>query len=265
MTPVLAANGIRHAYDGPEVLAGVDTTVQGGELVGIVGPNGAGKSTLLRIMAGLLAPVSGQVTLNDTPLASIPRDERARNIAFLPQAVNPAFSLTVFEVVGLGRFPYLGALSALRSGDRAIVEQVMEATQVVSLRDRSFVTLSGGERQRVLVASILAQEPRLLLLDEPTSALDLHHQVELMSLLRKLADEGYGVAVVTHDVNLAARFCNRIVLLAAAHGLVGDGPPETILTESLLSRAYDCPLRVSAHPLFGTPLVSAEEDEGSDA
>jgi iron complex transport system ATP-binding protein len=243
---------------GPDVFTNVNAAVRGGELLGLVGPNGAGKSTLLRALCGLLQPRTGRVTLDGKPLSSIPMKERAQTIAFLPQQVQPAFSLTAFEVVCLGRFPYLSAFGGWTANDRAIADRCLVETETESLRDRDFVTLSGGERQRVLVASVLAQEPDLLLLDEPTSALDIHHQIEIFALLRRLARGGYGVGVVTHDLNLAARFCDSLALMAAGEGVVADGTPTDVLTEELLSKAYCAHIRVGVHPLTGAPLVTAD-------
>lgn len=263
MTRTLEANAISFEYE-PQtpVLRGVTAGVTSGELLGVVGPNGSGKSTLLRLLCGLMRPRSGSVRLDGKPLAAFSTLQRARVIAFLPQLVNPVFSLKVFEVVCLGRHPHLGALGALGPRDRDVAEHCLIDTGIEYLRDRDFMSLSGGERQRVLVASILAQEPDLMLLDEPTSALDVHHQVEVFALLRRLAHSGYGVAAVTHDVNLAARFCDRLLLLGGRdHEIVAVGPPVAVLTDELLSRAYGAAIRVAEHPLTGTPLVTADAPE----
>ena len=258
MKRVLKAESVAYAYDpGKSVFAEVDAVVRSGEIVGLVGPNGSGKSTLLRVLCGLLRPQAGRVTLDDKLLASFSGKERARILAFLPQAVNPAFALSVFEVVCLGRYPHIGAFGAFQPRDKAVAERCIRDTEIEALRARDFMTLSGGERQRVLLASILAQEPDILLLDEPTSSLDIHHQVEIFTLLERLAAEGYGIAVVTHELNLAAQFCNRLLLLAANHRLLASGSPETVLTEGLLSQAYGSTIDVSKHPVTGAPLIWA--------
>ena len=259
MTRCLKTESVAHAYEpGKDVFRDVDASVQSGEIVGFVGPNGSGKSTLLRVLCGLLKPLAGAVTLDGKPLSSFSGIERARILAFLPQAVTPAFTLNVFEVVCLGRYPHVGALGALRSQDKEVAERCMCDTEVEDLRARDFMTLSGGERQRVLLASILAQEPDILLLDEPTSALDIHHQIEIFALLERLARGGYGIGVVTHDLNLAARFCHRLLLLSANREKPISGTPETVLTEAVLSQAYAAPIRVSEHPVTGTPLIWSE-------
>ncbi len=256
----LKAESLAYAYEaGRPLFKGVDAMVHSGEMVGLVGPNGSGKSTLLRVLCGLLKPHAGRVTLDGRSLASFASMERARVLAFLPQSVTPAFALNVFEVVCLGRYPHMGAFGALRPQDKDIAERCLRDTGVDDLRARDFLTLSGGERQRVLLASILAQEPNILLLDEPTSALDIHHQIEIFALLERLASEGYGVAVVTHDLNLAAQFCDRVLLLASTHELIASGKPESVFTEDLLSRAYGAPIRVHRNPVTGAPLIWAEK------
>jgi iron complex transport system ATP-binding protein len=257
----LKAESVAFAYDpGRPVFSGVTAEIRCGSIAGIVGPNGSGKSTLLRVLCGLLRPDSGSVTLDGRALTSFSRTERAKKIAFLPQSVNPAFALTVFEVVCLGRYPRIGAMAALGAEDRAIAERCLTETGTVDLRDRDFMTLSGGERQRVLIASVLAQEPDLVLLDEPTSALDIHHQMEIMSLLRRLAARNFGFAVVTHDLNLAAQFCDCLLLLASG-GVAASGGYEQVLTEPVLSSAYNAAIRVDRHPSLGTPLIWARQED----
>jgi len=262
MRRTLQAESVQFSYEaGKPVLSGVSAAVTGGEIAGIVGPNGSGKSTLLRVLCGLLHPQAGAVSLDDRRLAEFAHLERARTIAFLPQAINPAFALSVVEVVRLGRYPRVGPLGGYGPEDRTVVQRCLRDTETDHLAARDFLTLSGGERQRVLLASILAQEPDLLLLDEPTSALDIHHQIDIFALLTRLARQGYGVGVVTHDLNLAARFCDRLFLLATDQGLLAQGPPAVVLTEELLSKAYTARIRVSDHPVTHTPLITAETPE----
>jgi iron complex transport system ATP-binding protein len=253
------ARGLWFAYEADShVLCNVDAAVAGGVLSGIVGPNGCGKSTLLRILAGLLRPRRGDVLLEDRPLRDLPGRERARTLAFLPQDINPAFSLSAFEVVCLGRYPHAAGWGTLRRHDLEVAERCLEQTMAADLRHRPFGQLSGGERQRVLLASVLAQEPALLLLDEPTAALDIHHQVEVFELLRTLARGGYGIATVTHDLNLAAQYCDELLLLSGDHTSVATGTPEQVLTEPLLAQAYGAAIRVGRHPFAATPFVAAQ-------
>lgn len=259
----LEAERVSFSYEpGIPVLSNVSALSQSGRLFGIVGPNGAGKSTLLRVLCGFLHPSAGRILFDEKPLSMQSHLDRAKTIAFLPQSVNPVFSLRAFEVVCLGRYPHLGAFGSLLSRDKEIAFRCMRDTYTEPLKDRPFLSLSGGERQRVLLASILAQEPQLLLLDEPTSALDIHHQIEIFTLLRRLADDGYGVCVVTHDLNLAGRFCDELLLLSFDSGrMLAHGQPDSVLTEDLLSEAYAATIRVCQHPITGAPLVSAEVSE----
>ena len=253
------AEGVWFAYEADRhVLQGVSAGVSGGVFSGIVGPNGCGKSTLLRLLAGILKPSRGEVLLEGAPLRDLPGRQRARQLAFLPQDINPAFSLSAFEVVCLGRYPHTAGWGTLRPSDIEVAERCLEQTMSADLRHRPFAELSGGERQRVLLASVLAQEPALLLLDEPTAALDIHHQVEVFELLRGLARDGYGIATVTHDLNLAAQYCDELLLLSQKHVTVASGSPEQVLTEPLLALAYGANIRVGKHPFAATPFVAAQ-------
>lgn len=261
----IRARQVRFGYVAAKpVLDNVDASVSSGELVGIVGPNGCGKTTLLRLFIGILTPQSGSVTIDGRPVSALSPRERARIVGFLPQTVNPIFSMRVAEVVRLGRYPHLGAFGAFRAHDHAVAERALAETETTALRDRDFFSLSGGERQRVLLASLLAQEPRLLLLDEPTSALDVHHQIDIFGLLCRLRDAGFGVAVVTHDINLAARYCDRMMVFGHRHrGIVAAGPVAQVITEPVLSEAYGARIRVCEHPLTKTPLITVETPTGA--
>lgn len=264
MNHILQAESISFAYgvSGP-VVNNVTVSIHSGRLTGIVGPNGSGKSTLLRLLCGLLRSQSGQVTLNSRPLEEYPAWERARTLAFLPQTVTPAFSLTAFEVACLGRYPHTGGWGGLRASDIDIARRCMRETVAETLGGRPFLELSGGERQRVLLAGILAQEPKLLLLDEPTSALDIHHEAQVFALLARLARREYGIAVVTHDLNTAAQFCSDLVLLSEDHRVLASGSPDEVLTSARLSQAYGAPVLTGKHPFFGTPFVAAQPGEAS--
>ena len=253
----LAADRLNFSYaPGAPVLAEVSTLLETGSVAGIIGPNGAGKSTLLQLLCGLLVQDSGTVTLDGRPLVTFTARERARIIAYMPQSVQPTFSLSVREVVALGRYPHLGPFGALGEPDHAIVRACLARTETEAFAERDFLSLSGGERQRVILASVLAQEPRILLLDEPTSALDLPHETAFFVQLRHLATQELGVIVVTHDINMAAQFCDRLLLLGKDHSLITQGTPEEVLTAEHLTAAYGSPLVVTAHPIAGTPFVT---------
>ncbi len=252
----LAARGVSFAWERGESPAvdGVDLRVGRGELVAVVGPNGAGKSTLLGLLSGWLTPRSGSVELEGKALDRWPARERARRLALLPQDAAPLYDLTVAEVVAMGRHPHRGAWAPLDARDRRVVAAVLAATDTRGLRHRRFATLSGGERQRVLLASVLAQEPAVLLLDEPTASLDLHHGAEVFRQLGRAAREGTGVLAVTHDLNLAALFADRVVLLARGRVAV-EGAPSDVLTEEILRRVYGPELVVVDNPASGRPAV----------
>lgn len=251
------------AYRYPEGawrLGPVSVRIGAGELVAVIGPNGSGKSTLLKLAAGVLPPESGRVCLAGRDLAGLPRREIARQLGYLPQGIHYGFDYTVEEVVAMGRFPHLSGMGFLTRRDIEVVARCMEETETVAYRDRALSHLSGGERQRVLLASILAQEPQLLLLDEPTTALDIHHQALFFRLLRRLVAAGMGVGVVTHDLNLASLYCDRLVLMAEG-ACRREGVPEDILTPDTLSDVYGERVRIQTDPQSGRPLVLPVAEE----
>lgn len=237
----LEARGLSAAWPGVgEVLRAVTLRLEPGTLTALVGPNGAGKSTLLRALAGLLRPTAGEALLSGRALQSWPLAERARHLGFLPQEIQPAFSFTAEEAVALGaRVAGHARWSdpGLTNEGRAAVARALAAVGAGHLSNRRLDQLSGGERRRVLVASVLAQEPRWLLLDEPAAMLDLHHQAGLFRMLRGLADGGLGVLCATHDLNLAARSAQRMILLDGG-AVTADGPPAQLLRDPALRRAF---------------------------
>ncbi len=251
----LRAEGLRYRWEAGREPAvdGVSLEVGPGELVAVVGPNGSGKSTLLALLSGWRHPEAGRVLLDGRPLGTLRPRERARLLAFLPQQVVPLYELTVAELVATGRYPWLRGVPAPGRRDPA-VERALAAADLEALAERPFGSLSGGERQRALVAATLSQEPRWLLLDEPTASLDLHHAVAIFRVLQASAEEGLGVLVVTHDLNLAALFASRVALLQRGR-LAGLGRPEEVLTGHTLGRAYGPEVLVTVHPATGRPAV----------
>ena len=229
----------------------VSVAVQRGSLTGLLGPNGCGKTTLLRLMAGVLQPGQGSVTLNGGSLREIPRRELARQVAVVPQETHPAFDYTVLEMTLMGRHPHLGLMQLEGPDDIAIAHESLAATGTADLAHRAFATLSGGEKQRVVIASALAQSSSVLLLDEPTASLDLAYQLEVASLLSRLnRDRGVTMVLATHDLNLAAALCERIVLLK--HGQVlAQGPTRETLTAANIRLLYDVDADVQFHPRAG--------------
>ncbi|KQS85597.1 ABC transporter [Methylobacterium sp. Leaf361] len=223
--------------DGRTILSDMGLTVRPGRFVGLVGPNGAGKTTLLRVLAGLITPARGRVDLDGRPLAGLAREERARRIAALFQGGGVGWPMTVREIVALGRLPHRRAFASLAEVDEIAVARAMARTDIAHLADRTEPTLSSGERMRALLARALAVEAPWLLVDEPVTALDPAHQLDAMALLRSVSRDGTGVVAVLHDLTLAARFCDRLVVLAGGR-LIADGTPEEALTDVLLARVF---------------------------
>lgn len=256
--PILQAGALQASYGGNEVLRALDLTLSAGEMVGLLGPNGSGKSTLLRVLCGLLAPTGGKVALAGAPLASYSALQRARLLGLVPQYATIPFAFSVSDLVAMGRNPYLGLLQSPGARDFAAINAALERTDCLHLRERLVTELSGGELQRVIIARALAQEPRVLLLDEPTAHLDLNHQLDIARLLRQLnREQGLTVLWVSHDLNLAAEFCERLVMLQEGR-IVTDGRPGEVLTPQWLAQVYGLQLPVAANPTSGRPQVVIE-------
>ena len=267
---LMAIEDLRFRYENSDwEIGGISLSLGRGELLAIIGPNGSGKSTLLKLCAGVLAPSGGRVVLDGSKLATLDRADVARTLGYLPQQVAYTFDYLVEEVVGMGRFPHLTGMGFLSEQDVRIIARSMGQTETSDYRGRRISQLSGGERQRVFLASVLAQEPRILLLDEPTSALDIHHQVLFFRLLRRLARNGMGMAVVTHDLNLASLHCDRLLLLANGRTAI-DGEPDAVIRPDVLSEVYGEHILVDRDPRTGRPFVlplpgDAGEDNGGHA
>lgn len=239
------------------VLSGIDLQLRPGEVLGVLGPNGAGKSTLLAALTGELPASTGQVTLDQRALDDWSGPERARRLAVLPQSSSLNFAFRVEEVVAMGRLPH----DSGRVRDAQIVQEALHAADAAHLAGRSYLELSGGERQRVHLARVLAQlwpggDGQILLLDEPTSMLDPLHQHTCLQAVRHLAESGAAVLVILHDLNLAARYCDRLLLLeqGRAHAL---GTPAEVLRAEPLQAVFGLEVLVQTHPERGHPLIVA--------
>jgi iron complex transport system ATP-binding protein len=242
-------------FYGPErqVLANISLSFLPGAKIGVLGPNGAGKSTLLGCMAGLLRPSYGVVELDATPLSSLAADERARRIAFLPQIAEISWPVEVATLVALGRIPFRHRASDAEN--EAAVRRAMQATRTTQWAQRTVTSLSGGERARVLLARVLAGESDWILADEPFAGLDPAHQFEAADLLRSLAMQGHGVVLTIHDLALAARIADRVVVLH--HGrIVADGTPEAALTPPTLREVYGIDAQWLSVRGRGAPLIA---------
>ncbi len=251
---VLEVHDVACAYDAMPALDGVTVDVDAGEMLGVVGPNGSGKTTLLRVLDALLRPTRGAVRLDGADLAAVSRKAVAKVIGVVPQASAPGFGFTTLEIVTMGRAPHLHPLAPEGADDEAAVRQAMERTDTWQLRHRPIDTLSGGERQRVLLARALAQTPRVLLLDEPTAHLDLKYQLEMMALVHALARDGLAVVAAVHDLNLAAQFCDRLVMLNRGR-IAAVGSPAEVLTAAALLAVYGTEVVVEHHPATGRPHI----------
>ncbi len=240
---ILAAEAVTCGFpQRPDFLKPVSLQIAGGQCWGIIGPNGAGKSTLLRLFAGLLAPTSGRLLFEGRPLTRVGLRERARRIAFLPQSPPRDMAMSARDVVLLGRYPHRQFGLFESAADFQLTRRAMMTTQTLEYADRPISTLSGGEAQRVHIAAALTQEPILLLLDEPTAALDLYHQLSIFGILQELTRQsGLAVVVVTHDLNLAARFCTHVLLLDDGT-TIASGPPNTVITPQVLEPVYEVKL-----------------------
>ncbi len=219
------------------LLREINIAVRSGEMVGLIGPNGSGKTTLLRILANLRLPDEGAVSYAGRSAAEIGARTLSRQIAYLAQGANVHWPMRVETLVELGRLPHRRPMQGLSSGDRAAIERAMTACDVIAFRNRTMSEVSGGERLRILLARALAVEAEILLADEPIAALDPLHQLQVMELLRRTAREGRGVIVVLHDLALAARYCDRLILLAGG-GVLAAGKPGDVLTDPHIATAY---------------------------
>jgi iron complex transport system ATP-binding protein len=251
----LAAEKVTLAYDDHVVVRDLDLQLTEGSFTAIVGPNGCGKSTLLRALGRLMRPTGGQVLLDGQAIARTPTREVARVLGLLPQSPIAPDGLSVADLVARGRHPHQSWLRQWSRDDEAVVAEALSWTDMAELADRPVDELSGGQRQRAWISMALAQGTDLLLLDEPTTYLDLSHQIDVLELVGRLhAERGRTVVVVLHDLNLAARYAQRLVAMKDGV-LVSSGRPEEVLTEQLLADVFDLEARVLPDPVSGTPMV----------
>lgn len=248
----LVAENLTVVLGGRTVLDGVDTRFRPGEVTAIVGPNGTGKSTLLACLAGLRKPDTGEVRLGQTPILTLPHRDRARRIGFLPQTPEVAWAVDVETLVGLGRTPHCGA-RGLGEVDRAAVEDALARTRLTGLARRDVTTLSGGERARALLARVLAGDPSWLLADEPLAGLDPGHQLDAVELMRDFAREaGQGVVMTLHDLGVALRLADRVLVLQGGK-VIADAAPLEALTPEVLAKAYG--VEAAIVPGLSGPLI----------
>ena len=243
-------------YSGQWVLDAFSLEVREGEILGIIGPNGSGKTSLLKLMAGLLRPQTGRVSLGHQDLAQLTPRALARRTAVVPQENHVLFPFTVAEIVLMGRFVHQNGWSWESAEDLRIARVVIRLMDLESVAHRTFQELSGGERQRTIIARALAQQAPVLLLDEPTAYLDIKHQLEIYATLRRLnQDRGVTIVVVSHDLNLASQYCHRLLLLHEGRAF-RTGSPAEVLTVEHLGIVYGCDVIIDQHPEAGTPRIT---------
>lgn len=259
-----AAVTVRYPGADRPALDGVTVGVADGSLTAVLGPNGSGKSTLMRALLGVAPLAGGTASVDGRPVAEWSRRDLARSVGVVPQSETIAFPLSVRELVAMGRYPHLGPLRAEGAADREAVERALARCDVTGLAERRVTSLSGGELQRTRIARALAQEPAVLALDEPTAGLDLGHEMAILELLRAWADGGMTVLLITHQLNLAARFADRMVLLDGGR-VAADGTPAEVFRREVLERVYGWRLHVDQDPVTGTPRVVPLGSEGAGA
>nr|WP_206704111.1 ABC transporter ATP-binding protein [Paenibacillus polymyxa] len=258
--------GLTRAYGEFDVLKNISWNVDEGAWWGIIGPNGSGKSTLLHLLSGVDQPTSGSVHIYGKKVGSYSRKELSRLVAVLQQEGIPPVRYTVREVIEMGRFPHQDWLGREKGVDvEAITERVLARLSLTSLADRTLDRLSGGQRQRVALAKVMVQEPQVLLLDEPTTYLDLRYQLEFMELLAEWRQEtGVTIIAVLHDLNLAAQFCDNLLVLK--DGMVeGLGTSSDLLTEDRIRRVYGVEPVMLPHPDSGVPQLLLRRSAASTA
>ncbi|MFC1988132.1 ABC transporter ATP-binding protein [Chloroflexota bacterium] len=254
----LEVQNLTLAYGRHMVVSDLTFRVMPGEMVGLIGPNGCGKSTIIKALSRVVPPSSGQIFLDGKDISQVSRGDLARLLGVVPQMPILPNAFTAFEIVLMGRNPHLGLLQYEGARDMAITWQAMERTATQSLAERRIDELSGGEIQRVVIARVLTQEPKSILLDEPTSNLDISHQIEILDLIKNLCRENnLAVVIALHDLNLAPQYCNRLILINNGRVHV-QGTPVEVITPENIKEVYGVEHCVYAHPANGLPIVLLE-------
>jgi len=248
---ILKVENVNFAYDSDSVLEGITFEARKGEILGIIGPNGSGKTTLLRCLNKVLKPKVGTILLDEENICSVKQKEIAKLVAVVPQNSIHKFSFTVLDTVLMGRFPHLGRFDRESERDFGIAQNCLRLCGVERLSSKLVTELSGGEYQKVIIARALAQQPRVLLLDEPTLHLDIHHQLDLLELLKTLAEqEELIVIMVSHDLNLAARYSNRLLVLKEGR-IYKAGKPQDVLNSTCIKDVYKIDTEITISKITG--------------
>ncbi|WP_142502100.1 Fe(3+) dicitrate ABC transporter ATP-binding protein FecE [Klebsiella sp. 2680] len=249
----LRTENLTAGYNGKRIINDLNLTLPAGKITALLGPNGCGKSTLLKCFSRLLTPTAGEIWLGNTTLNRISTRQLARRLALLPQQHHVPEGVTVRELVGYGRSPWLPLWGRFSAQDRQRVEDALMRTGVASLAEQPLSALSGGQRQRAFLALLLAQDTPLVLLDEPTTWLDINHQVELMKLMRELQMLGKTVVTVLHDLNQASRYCDHLIVLEGGR-IQAQGSPETVLTPEMLREVFHLEAEIHPEPVSQCPM-----------
>ncbi len=253
---ILKVENIHFSYGKKEILKGLNFSIQKSGTIGILGPNGSGKTTLLKNISGYLKPTSGNIFIENRNIRNFSIKEKARYISYVPQDVEYGFNFTCYDIVMMGRMPFLKRFQSESQKDKDIVKRSMEMTNTWQFKDTMINQLSGGEKQRVYIARALAQEPKILLMDEPISHLDIKYQIEILSFIRELAQQGILVIAVLHDINLACQFCNEILIMK--DGRIMDlGRPNKVITPKSIKSAFSIDVDLIENPKNNIPYVVA--------
>ncbi len=250
MENIIELKNITLKYGDYEVLRDISFNIKKGEFTSIIGPNGAGKSTVLKAIMKNIELASGDISIKEKSIKNITHREKACIIGFVPQEFNISFDFTVYDIVAMGRNPYIAKFKKSKFDDNKIIEESLQKTNTYEFKDKYFNSLSGGEKQRVIIARALAQQPEILILDEATSSLDIHHQLDILELIHSLnREDGLTVLTIMHDLNLASRFSDKIVLLSK-NGLIKSGTPSEVIDEQVLKNVYDMDMVVRENKLL---------------
>ncbi len=252
---VIQTKDVNWTYNGTKVLNNVSIDIRFGTFTGILGPNGAGKTTLLKQILNLLQVEKDSVLIRGTDIKTYSRNELARIEAYVPQSVKIDFNFTVEQVVMMGRTPFLGRFDRESAKDIKIAEWAMKETGILGLKRKLITQLSGGELQRVVIARALTQEPIIMALDEPTSHLDIHHQINILSILRTLAKrEGLTIIAVLHDFNHALEYCDNLFLMDKGK-IINSGSPVDVITPKVMKDIYNLNVEITKNPFTGNPYM----------
>lgn len=248
---IVKIQNLNWAYNGIKILDGISLNIKQGTFTGILGPNGAGKTTLLKLILNLLQSERDSVLIEDKDIRIYSRRELAKIEAYVPQSIKIDFNFTVEQIVLMGRTPFLGRFDRESSKDLKIANWAMKETGILELKKKLITQLSGGELQRVIIARALTQEPEILALDEPTSHLDIHHQINILSILRSLSiKKNLTIIAVLHDVNHALEYCDNLFLLNQGK-IISTGSPEKVITPKIMKEVYNLNVKIENNPFTG--------------